>query len=265
MNAATHAPRTVLLTTLVCLAPVSLPACSSTAIAIKEQFGYAKREQLVDRVTDARDAQGQAKQQFASALEQFLSVTGVGGSASTKDLEARYAALRDALAGSEKRATAVRSRIADTRNVAEALFKEWGKELAQYTSPTLKNASQKQLEDTRRQYDHLIGAMDDAAAKMDPVLSAFRDQTLFLKHNLNARAIASLQATGEQLGADVAALIKEMEASIAEADAFIASMNGAKSPDQRTPSVSKRAGGPTSPHPAAPANLTAPEGTKHLV
>lgn len=205
----------------------SLPACSTATIAAKEAFGYAKREQLVDRVADARDAQGQAKQQFASALEEFLSVTGVGGpggSASTKELEGRYAKLKDALAASEKRAGAVRSRIGETKTVADALFKEWSKELSQYSNPQMKQASERQLADTKTQYARLVGAMDDAAAKMDPVLSAFRDQVLFLKHNLNARAIASLQATSDQLGADVAALIKEMEASIAEADAFIAGM-----------------------------------------
>lgn len=207
--------------------PATLPGCASTAIAVKEKFGYAKREQLVDRVADARNAQGEAKQQFASALEQFLAVTGTGGSAGTKDLEAKYAKLKDALAASEKRAAAVRTRIVDTTNVGEALFSEWKQELSQYSSPQMKDASQRQLDDTRRQYDRLIAAMNDAAAKMDPVLAAFRDQVLFLKHNLNARAIASLQGTGDRLGADVAALIKEMEASIAEADSFIASMKTA--------------------------------------
>ncbi len=204
--------------------PVALIGCASATIAAKEALGYAKREQLVDRVEDARDAQGEAKRQFASALEQFLSVTGVGGSASTKDLEARYARLKDALAASEKRASAVRSRIEDTKDVADALFKEWSKELEQYSSPAMKDASRRQLDDTKMKYQRLIGAMDDAAAKMDPVLTVFRDQVLFLKHNLNARAIAGLQEVSDTLSADVAALIKEMESSIAEADSFIAAM-----------------------------------------
>jgi Skp family chaperone for outer membrane proteins len=227
MKSTTSHPPIYAVATILLIGLPTLPACSTATIAAKEAFGYAKREQLVDRVEDARDAQGQAKQQFASALEQFLSVTGVGsggGSASTKDLEARYAKLKDGLATSEKRATAVRSRITDTKNVADALFEEWNRELGQYSSPAMKQASQRQLDDTKRQYERLIGAMDDAAAKMDPVLAAFRDQVLFLKHNLNARAIASLQSTSDQLGADVAALIKEMEASIAEADSFIAAM-----------------------------------------
>ncbi|MFM9957618.1 MAG: DUF2959 domain-containing protein [Phycisphaerales bacterium] len=228
MNHATKPTRTMLLTVGCCFAaalcPAALTGCASTTIAAKEALGYAKREQLVDRVEDARDAQGQAKQQFASALEEFLSVTGVGGSASTKELETKYAKLKDALAASEKRAGAVRSRITDTRNVADALFKEWNKELSQYSNASMRSSSELQLNETKRQYERLIGTMDDAAAKMDPVLSVFRDQVLFLKHNLNARAIAGLQGVSDTLSADVAALVKDMEASIAEADAFIAAM-----------------------------------------
>ncbi len=70
----------------------------------------------------------------------------------------------------------------------------------------------------------LIGAMKRAERKIDPVLAAFRDQVLYLKHNLNAQAIASLQSEPASIETDVAKLIKEMEASIKEADAFISSM-----------------------------------------
>ena len=70
----------------------------------------------------------------------------------------------------------------------------------------------------------LIGAMKRAERKIDPVLAAFRDQVLYLKHNLNAQAIASLQSELASIETDVAKLIKEMEASIKEADAFISSM-----------------------------------------
>ncbi len=66
--------------------------------------------------------------------------------------------------------------------------------------------------------------MTKSSLKIDPVLLAFRDQVLFLKHNLNARAIASLQTELVSVEANVASLIKEMEVSIGEADAFIKAM-----------------------------------------
>lgn len=66
--------------------------------------------------------------------------------------------------------------------------------------------------------------MERAERKMAPVLEAFQDQVLFLKHNLNARAIASLEGTVDELETDVDQLIRDMEASIAEANAFIEQM-----------------------------------------
>ena len=59
---------------------------------------------------------------------------------------------------------------------------------------------------------------------MDPVLAAFKDQVLFLKHNLNARAISSLQGNAAQMQTDINALIRDMEASIKEANSFIDQM-----------------------------------------
>ena len=63
-----------------------------------------------------------------------------------------------------------------------------------------------------------------ATASMDPVLASFKDRVLYLKHNLNARAIAALGSESEKVQLDVDNLIRDMEKSIAEADAFIKEM-----------------------------------------
>ena len=196
------------------------PACSSTRIALAEQFGYAKREQLVSRVEDARDGQEQAKQQFESALAEFIAVTG----ATDAELESKYNKLKKELDRSESRADAVHDRIRSVENVGEALFKEWNKELDQYQSASLRTQSEQQLRATCDKYDRMVDAMKTAASKMDPVLAAFNDQVLYLKHNLNARAVAALQGNVSELQGEISALVAEMEASIAEANSFIEGM-----------------------------------------
>lgn len=208
-----------------------LAGCASQRMAIAEAFGYAKREQLVDKVQAARDSQTEAKKQFESALKEFLSVTavtGAGASPEVKELESRYDNLKSAYERSDSRAKAVSGRIEAVQTVGEALFSEWREELKQYSSDAMRRASEKQLDETRAQYDRLIGAMKGAEGKMGPVLAAFKDQVLFLKHNLNARAIASLQGTSAQIQSDVAGLVREMEASIAEANRFIDQLGAAK-------------------------------------
>jgi hypothetical protein len=70
--------------------------------------------------------------------------------------------------------------------------------------------------------------MDRAAARMDPVLAVLHDQVLFLKHNLNASALGSLEGTSTSLQKDVDMLISEMQVAIAEANRFIGELTAAK-------------------------------------
>ena len=194
--------------------------CSSVYYNAMEKIGYAKRDLLVERVDDTRKAQGAAKEQFASALEHFLAVTKVDGG----ELQRKYDDLNREYGRSETAAKEVHSRIAAVEDVAEALFREWKQELSQYTNASLRGESQRQLDTTRRRYDDLLRLMRRAADRMDPVLATFKDQVLFLKHNLNARAIASLDSTSRTLEADISRLIADMETSIRESEAFIKSL-----------------------------------------
>ena len=190
-----------------------------------EGMGYAKRERLVDNVKEARDEQAQAKKEFASALEQFKSVVNFQGG----DLEAMYSKLNKAYERSESQAGEVRDKITGVKRVATALFDEWAGEIKQMKDdPSLRDTSQRLYDQTEQSYNEMIQRMDSAAASMDPVLSRFKNRVLFVKHNLNAQAIASLKGTEIELGGEIDKLIKEMEASIAEADQFIAEIQPKK-------------------------------------
>jgi len=197
-----------------------LAGCESAYYGAMEQLGIPKREILVDRVSEARDSQEEAREQFATALEQFASVVEYDGG----ELEAVYDRLNTEFERSEDRAEDVRDRIEAVESVSEALFDEWSAEIGQYTSDSLRRSSERQLRDTRRRYDSLVASMWRAEGRIEPVLNAFRDQVLYLKHNLNARAIASLRNELTTIEDDVAVLLAEMEQAIAESDAFISEM-----------------------------------------
>jgi len=206
--------------TLTVIILVILLGCSSAYYGTMEKLGYHKRDLMVNRVESARDAQEEAKEEFESALEKFSSVLQFDGG----ELEEKYDQLKSAYDRSNARAQTVRDRIDSVEDVAEALFEEWEEELDQFSNASLRRSSARKLSQTKKQYTRLIGAMRRAEKKMDPVLTAFHDQVLFLKHNLNAKAIASLNTELGSVEAEVAALIKDMENSIKEADAFISAM-----------------------------------------
>ncbi|NLE56533.1 MAG: DUF2959 domain-containing protein, partial [Lentisphaerae bacterium] len=151
------------------------------------------------------------------AMDQFKSVVNFTGG----DLEKEYNRLNDALQSSEARATAVRDRIKAVEDVSQALFKEWRAEIKQYSSDALRNASQRKYDQTVDKYDDLLRAMKNAESKLEPVLVSMRDQVLFLKHNLNARAIAGLSSELASVQGNVDSLIRDMDTAIQQADQFI--------------------------------------------
>lgn len=200
---------------------VFLQACSSLYYSAWEKVGYHKRDILVSRVKAAKETQEETKEQFASALDAFIAVSNYKGG----DLEKTYRALNDEYEASQGRANDLRSRIDKVEGVAEALFEEWEDEIDKYQSARLKSDSKKKLRDTKRRYEPMIRAMRRAEGKLDPVLLAFRDQVLYLKHNLNASAVAALKGEVASVEQDIQVLIAEMESSIDESSRFIDSLS----------------------------------------
>lgn len=202
---------------LMLLAVLFFLGCQPAYYSAMEKVGYPKQKILVDRVANVRDAQLEAKGVFQTALERFNEVINID----TDSPEKRYGTLNKECKRCESKAENIRKRIDAVENVGEALFKEWESELNQYSSARLRSSSRQKMDQTRREYDQVVQSMHRSERYMEPVVSAFRDQVLFLKHNLNAEAIASLKNELADVEAHVTSLTREMDASIAKADGFI--------------------------------------------
>jgi Skp family chaperone for outer membrane proteins len=199
---------------------VLLAGCQSAYYAAWEKMDVEKRDILVERVEDAKESQEQAQQQFSSALDEFNQLINFDGG----ELRIIYEQLKDRFEASEDSAASVMGQIDKVERVAEALFNEWQEELEKYNNNTLKRNSQRKLKDTQRRYRSLLNAMRKAESKMEPVLSALRDNVLYLKHNLNASAIGALQSEFNGLEQEINQLVSEMNKAIAESNSFISSM-----------------------------------------
>ena len=200
----------ILLTLLLC-------ACQSAYYGAMEKVGYHKRDIMINRVEEVQDAQTDAKEQFSSALEQYQAMVNTPDS----ELQDYYDKLNSEYEDSKEAAQEVTDRIDAVENVSEALFEEWKEEINLYSNTDLKRQSLSKMNGTKKKYNSLMKSMRQAEERMNPVLSALQDQVLFLKHNLNARAIDSLKGELKNIQTDVAQLIKDMEKSIAESNSFI--------------------------------------------
>lgn len=194
---------------------------SEWGIPSYDTFYKEPRDVLVDRVEVAKDVQQETSVEFRSALEEFKAVTSFDGG----DLEKKFNQLNAAFERSEAAAKKVSSRVDRVVGATNRLLEEWRDELANYHDANIKARAERQFDDTRQRAEEMIAAMRRAEQKTEPVLGAFRDQVLFLKHNLNSQAIASLESQKLEVEQGVEELIRDMEASIAEAETFIKSFS----------------------------------------
>ncbi|EKO3479670.1 DUF2959 domain-containing protein [Vibrio fluvialis] len=196
----------------------TLTGCQSAYYSAMEKVGYHKRDIMVDRVEAAQESQKDAQQELTSALEALSAFTQFDGG----ELESAYERINDQYQQSEAASADVHERIAAIEDVADALFEEWQGELALYTSSKLRRASEQKLNTTKTSYQTMLKAMKRAEQKMTPVLNTLRDNTLYLKHNLNASAVGSLQGEFATLEQDIRTAITQMNAAIKESDQFLA-------------------------------------------
>lgn len=198
------------------LAAVTYMATGQTSLEV-DRLWKEPRDLLVDRVAAARDGQQEAAEEFRDALTQFKAVTGFSGG----DLEKQYNRLNKAYNNSKDAAGGISRRVDRVVAASNRLLKEWRAELGDYSDPRLKRMAEQQFDETRQRAEQLIASMRKSEQSMQPVLQSFQDQVLYLKHNLNLSAIASLDNEATAIQTNVDALIAEMEQSIREADEFI--------------------------------------------
>lgn len=194
--------------------------CQSAVYSTYEKFGVYKRDLLKKRVIAARDEQKEAGEQFKDALTKLREIYGNQNT----PLEKTYDQLKNEFDDAQSRAEAVRKRVNDVETVAADLFKEWENEIKEISTESMRTSSREQLRNTRARYEEMHTALKRAEESMTPVLVKFRDHVLYLKHNLNAQAIASLKGEAVSIQNDITRLIEDMNRSIQRADEFIRQM-----------------------------------------
>ncbi|GAA6139244.1 DUF2959 domain-containing protein [Arenicella sp. 4NH20-0111] len=202
---------------------ITLSACGvaqKAQYSALEKVGVHKRDILVDRIEKTTETQEETKEQFKSAYEELAELIKVDD----KGLEKKYKKMAKAVEKSEEKAEELEQRIQSVDSVANALFDEWQEELSQYQSTSLRKTSEANLLTTKKRYAKIHRTMTESHAKVEPVLKVLQDNTLYLKHNLNARAVTSLSNEVIVIEDKVKNLIQQMEASINESKTFVSAM-----------------------------------------
>ncbi len=197
-----------------------LSGCHSTYYKAMSTLGKEKRDILVQRIKDAKKDQDQTKQKLQTTMESFQALTGFKGGS----LEKSYKRLNSDYESAASQADKLHDKIQSIDQVSNDLFKEWQGEINAMDNGKLKSQDSVMLRNAKTRQATYMRAMHRTEDQIAPVLKAFHDQVLFLKHNLNARAIGSLKNTSAGLQSDVAGLVQSIDASSQEADKLISSL-----------------------------------------
>lgn len=180
-------------------------------------FGYEKRELLKRSVRSVKAGQEKTQSQFQDTLEQVKALYGYDGG----NLERMYRQLKAAYERSSAQAESLKERIRHMDDIADAMFAEWKEEADRFSNEAFRKDSRRKYEKTRDRYQKLANSAREAAAAMDPVLRQLDDHVLYLKHNLNADALAAFKGEAAAIETDIETVIRRMNDAIGRADAFI--------------------------------------------
>ena len=192
-------------------------AVNNAKYSAYEAVGFEKRDLFKREVSNVKEDQEDTGEAFKDALTRLKEIYNVDGG----DLEKQHSKLKNSLDDAKEEAAELSARIRKVDEVANDLFEEWSEEISEIKTSDLRSKSTKQLTQTKRRYRELEEQLNRSEKKMAPVLAKLNDQVLFLKHNLNAKAIGGLKEEQGKIQADIKSLINEVNESTRQAEAFI--------------------------------------------
>lgn len=207
---------------------VFFSGCQGFYYSTMETLGSHKRDILVDRVKDCADRMDKAKQEFQALNTKLEKIT----KADISKVDSLYKELNSQSKKCHSKAIDLDRRVNNIRTVGKDLFREWEEELEEYHNETFRRSSEKRMEERRRKYLETVHLLKSAQKYSEPALSSASDYVLFLKHNLNAQALNSLDNEIDTVQQKIKFLVEKMELATDNARNFLVEMDFEKESEQ---------------------------------
>lgn len=197
-----------------------MTSCSSLYYGFWETFGQDKRDLLKSEIENSNEDQKDIKEEFSSTLERIKKEYNFDGG----ELERTYDYLSTRYEDAKKRQQKLQNRIDKIEEIGADLFKEWKKEALEIKNSKYRRSSLAKLSRTKTQFAKLRANLGKTERRLEAVMSKFKDQVLFLKHNLNAKALGSLKVEFKEIEKGINQLIENINSSRSTNNVFIEKM-----------------------------------------
>ena len=205
---------------LILISMLSMNSCSSIYYGFWETFGQDKRDLLKSEIENSNEDQKDIKEEFTSTLERIKKEYDFDGG----ELERTYDYLSSRYEDAKKREKKLQNRIDKIEDIGADLFKEWKQEALEIKNPKYRRSSLAKLSRTKTQFAQLRSNLSKTEKMLEVVMGKFKDQVLFLKHNLNAKALGSLKVEFKEIEKGINQLIGNINSSQSTNNIFIERM-----------------------------------------
>jgi ElaB/YqjD/DUF883 family membrane-anchored ribosome-binding protein len=202
-----------------------LPACTFVNNLITGNTGPSDVDDLVasvERVSSELDA---SKAQLLGAIQALQKVTAPEFKG---DAVAAHKELVNAIDDSEDQTDDLRKSLERMQAEAEPVFNQWTKDLEAYSNPEMRQRSQARLAAARERYDGVVAAVTPVLVECEAINQTLNDHALFLKHDMNPAAIATIQDDVKKVAKEASDLDGAFNAGKAAARAYVDSASQPK-------------------------------------
>lgn len=209
-------------------------ACAGTS---ERSESVEQVDELLTRIERVQAETAVAKEAAHTALTELCTLVSPNfkGDAATA-----FAKFLTAAEASEEQGETLRDATEPMQDAAAEVFQRWTKDMESFGNSRMRQRSQTRLDETRTRFQSIVGASQAAQIALDAFHDDMRDHALFLRHDLNSTAVASLRGDVRELNDQVKGLDTRFDATTAAARAYVeaAALYGQVEMESTTPSSS---------------------------
>lgn len=195
--------------------------CQRAYYDAMEAMGTEKREILVDRTEDLRDALYAVRSEYSVAVERLATIV----QPDALDAEQRFSQAEVLVDACRERSDTLQSALEQTDDIANTLFEDWIVMTREQADAGMRDASQKRLDDLRTSYRAMMRPARSAADRVLPVLRTFEAHVQHLKLHMDDASAATVRAELDRVQPDVTALMGQLEEAVQGTNSFLHTMS----------------------------------------
>ena len=195
--------------------------CWGVVAVVAADDGHKRTDELIERIDETVKEMREGRKRVEKTLGAYHEMF----SREEKRRRSAYKDLVKSLDKQEERSKKLRERFKQPEKTAGKYFKEWNNSLKVIKKGELRDRSAARIDETRRRYNELIRAGEEAQNGFCPVVEGLEDQVVYLGHDLNQTSVESLETDRAKINDEARGLMARIDSFAVAADAYVASLN----------------------------------------